>query len=121
GGAVEETGPPAGPPLSQGEREALRVAVQECWVVDVGSAAAQVTVTLAMRMTPQGKVEGDSLRLIASEGGDSRAAEVAFQAARRAVLRCQSQGRDGYDLPPEKYEHWRDIEMTFNPERMANR
>jgi hypothetical protein len=21
-------------------------------------------------------------------------------------------------LPVEKYDHWRDIEMTFNPERM---
>ena len=37
------------------------------------------------------------------------------QAARRAILRCQ---KGGYNLPVEKYEHWREIEMTFNPEKM---
>ena len=94
------------------------MAVQECWVVDVGSPASRVTVTLAMRMTPEGRVEQGSLRMIASEGGEGRAVEVAFQAARRAVLRCQTRGRAGYELPREKYDQWREIEMTFNPERM---
>lgn len=38
----------------------------------------------------------------------------AFCAAKRAVLRC---GRDGYTLPVEKYDQWRDIELRFDPER----
>ena len=42
----------------------------------------------------------------------------AFEAARRAIIRC---GSSGFDLPAEKYGHWRDIEMTFNPERMRIR
>ena len=42
-------------------------------------------------------------------------AEYDKEAARRAIIRCS---RDGYQLPPDKYAHWRDIEMTFNPERM---
>lgn len=42
-------------------------------------------------------------------------ATQAFEAARRAILRC---GATGYDLPAEKYGQWRDIEMTFNPEKM---
>ena len=37
------------------------------------------------------------------------------EAARRAIIRC---GARGFELPPEKYEQWRDIEMTFDPERM---
>ena len=37
------------------------------------------------------------------------------EAARRAIIRC---GASGYNLPVEKYDQWRDIEMTFNPERM---
>lgn len=114
GPAVSEDAP-TGPPLSAGEKEALRVAVSQCWNVDVGGRSSQVTVTLAMSLDPSGKVVANSLRLIGSEGGNDQSAQTAFQAARRAILRCQ---KDGYDLPAEKYAQWRDIEMTFNPERM---
>ncbi|MEQ9675666.1 MAG: energy transducer TonB, partial [Roseovarius indicus] len=37
------------------------------------------------------------------------------EAARRAIISCVA---DGYKVPPEKYDQWRDIEMTFNPEKM---
>jgi hypothetical protein len=106
---------PVGPPLSSGERDALRLAVSQCWNVDVGGRSSQVTVTVAMSMEPSGKVVANSLRLIGSQGGNDQSVQTAFQAARRAILRCQ---RDGYELPAEKYAQWRDIEMTFNPERM---
>ena len=112
--AIGETAP-LGPPLTKSEEDTLRVAVQKCWVVDIGSAAANVTVVLGMQMTPEGKVKPGSLRLVSSQGGADSATKTAFQAARRAVLRCQ---KGGYNLPTEKYEHWREIEMTFNPEKM---
>ncbi len=108
---------PSGPPLSQGERDGLRVAVQQCWVVDVGSRAADVTVVVGFSLDRNGKVQGD-IRMLSSEGGDANAAAAAFQAARRAVLRCQ---KDGYDLPVEKYDHWRDVEIKFNPDNMRRR
>lgn len=107
----------AGPPLSRGEREALRLAVQACWVVDVGSQAANVTVVLGMDMNRDGTVAG-AIRMVSATGGDQGAQETAFQAARRAVLRCQ---QGGYDLPADKYDQWREIEMTFNPESMRLR
>ncbi|RBI86608.1 hypothetical protein DRV85_04035 [Rhodosalinus halophilus] len=114
-----ESAPSAGaPPLSLGERDALRVAVQNCWVVDVGSQAANVTVVLGMEMNPDGTVVDGSLNLISAEGGSGRAVETAFQAARRAVLRCE---QGGYDLPEEKYEHWQRIEMVFDPSEMRLR
>ncbi|WP_425041039.1 cell envelope biogenesis protein TolA [Primorskyibacter sp. S187A] len=119
-GETADTAPapaPTGPPLTAGERAGLVVAVQDCWVVDVGSQAADVIVTVAMDMNRDGTVAG-GVRLLSAEGGDTRAQEVAFQAARRAVLRCQ---RGGYDLPPEKYEQWKQIEITFNPESMRVR
>ena len=37
---------------------------------------------------------------------------------RPSKLHC---GASGFDLPPEKYAQWREIEMTFNPERMRIR
>ena len=103
--------------MTSGEKEGLRVAVQRCWVVDVGSQAANVTVTVAMQMDQSGRVSGD-IRLIGSEGSPASAVDTAFQAARRAILRCQG---DGYDLPAEKYAQWREIEMTFNPDGMRVR
>lgn len=109
---------PSGPPLTQGEKDALRISVQECWVVDVGSQAANVTVTVAMSLDRDGKVVGGSLRRLSASGGDENAAIAAYESARRAILRCQ---RGGYNLPIEKYDHWRDVEITFNPEKMRRR
>jgi hypothetical protein len=109
---------PTGPPMSSGEKDALRLAVQACWNVDPAARWAQTTVTVAMNMTQDGKVVQSSLRMVASEGGDASTAEAAFGAARRAILLCQ---REGYPLPVEKFGQWQEIEMTFNPERMRIR
>lgn len=109
---------PTGPPMTSGEKDALRLSVQKCWNVDQGAASARVVVTVGMSMQQNGKLVGGSLRLLSSEGGDSAAKEAAFQAARRAILRCQG---NGYDLPADKYGQWKEIEMTFNPERMRIR
>ncbi|MEQ9260017.1 MAG: energy transducer TonB [Roseovarius sp.] len=120
GQAGAETQPestPQGPPLTSGEKDALRLAVSNCWVVDTGAPSARVTVTLGFSLGRDGRVLGD-IRLISAEGGDTTAQNVAFEAARRAIIRC---GANGYRLPPEKYDQWRDIEMTFNPERMRIR
>ena len=109
---------PTGPPLSQGERDSLRLAVRKCWIVDIGSMAANITVTVAFSLDRAGKVVPGSLNMLGSEGGEGRPLETAFEAARRAILRCQ---RGGYILPSEKYSHWQDIEITFNPENMRIR
>ncbi len=106
---------PSGPPLSGGERDALRVAVQNCWSVDVGSQSANVTVTVGVSMNRDGTVVGGQVTLVSATGGDDTAQRTAFEKARRAILRCQ---KGGFPLPPEKYDHWRDIEMTFNPDGM---
>ncbi|MFP7675333.1 cell envelope biogenesis protein TolA [Marivita sp. S0852] len=123
-GALEEalsdaaTGTSEGPPLTAGERDGFRIAVQDCWVVDVGSQAANVTVTVGFEMDRTGRVVGSTLRMLAAEGGSGTAAETAFQAARRAILRCQG---DGYALPADKFDQWKNVEMTFNPESMRIR
>ncbi|MDK3073250.1 energy transducer TonB [Sedimentitalea sp. JM2-8] len=107
---------PTGPPLSAGEKDALRVAVSECWNVgSLSSAALATTVVVGVSMAQDGKPISDSIRMLSSSGGDSGSARQAFEAARRAIIRC---GSTGFDLPAEKYGQWRDIEMTFNPERM---
>lgn len=107
---------PSGPPLSAGEKEALRVAVSSCWNVgSLSSEALATTVVVAVSLTQDGKPQVDTIRMVSHSGGGAGAAKQAFEAARRAIIRC---GTRGYDLPAAKYDRWRNIEMTFNPERM---
>jgi hypothetical protein len=114
GGAGQ--GAPQGPPLTAGEKDALRVAVQNCWNVgSLSSEALRTTVVVAVSMGEDAKPVASSIRMLSASGGDGAAAKQAYEAARRAIIRC---GAGGFDLPVEKYDHWRDIEMTFNPERM---
>ena len=105
-------------PLTAGEKEAFKNQVLNCWAVNIGSRAANVSVILSMDMQPDGKVVASSMEMIGYKDGNQSDANVAFQAARRAVLRCQ---KAGYDLPKEKYEHWRNIELTFDPNEMRKR
>ncbi|WP_170769964.1 energy transducer TonB [Ruegeria lacuscaerulensis] len=107
---------PSGPPLTSGEKDAMRLAVSRCWNVgSLSTDALQTVVVVGFSLTPDGKVVGGSLRLIDSSGGSDGAARQAYEAARRAILRC---GAKGYNLPADKYAQWQDIEITFNPERM---
>lgn len=105
---------PEGPPLTRGEKEGLRVAVSRCWNLGSSSTdAMSTTVVVLVNMSREGKPEG--IKLSSWDGPSKAAADTAFQAARRAVIRC---GARGFDLPAEKYGQWRQIEMTFNPEKM---
>ena len=107
---------PAGPPMTAGEKDALRVSVQACWNVgSLSSDALRVTVTVGVSVAQSGVPDAGSVRMLGFEGGSDAAARQAFEAARRAIIRC---GAKGFNLPPEKYDQWRNIEMVFNPERM---
>lgn len=108
---------PTGPPLTGGEVDAFKIAVGSCWVVDPGAQSAGVKVTVSFSLDQSGKPTGD-IRQVSAEGGDASTQRAAFDAARRAILRC---GARGFPLPVEKYSQWRDIEMTFNPEGMQFR
>ena len=109
----------SGQPMTLGERDSLQLAVEACWQVDPGSLSANVVITMAMEFTPDGKLVAGSLRMINSEGGGGGAVNTAFQKARGAILRCKN--KMGANLPPEKYEHWRQIEMRFDPSNMRTR
>ncbi len=116
GQATETPSAPSGPPLTSGEKDALRVAVQQCWNVgSLSSVALETTVVVAVSLSQDGKPVTSSIRQIGSEGGTAASVKQAFETARRAIIRC---GARSFQLPGDKYEQWKDIEMTFNPERM---
>ncbi len=99
-----------GPPLTRVEKDALGHAVAACWVVDPTAQEAGVTVTVVFELDRQGRVVSGP-DLLTSSGGTPGAVDAAFQSAERAITRC---GRDGFDLPVEKFDQWQLVEMTFD-------
>ena len=108
----------SGLPLTIREAEDFRSAISNCWSINVGSRAANVSVTVAMELQSDGRVIANSLKMTSFEGGNQSDANVAFQAARRAILRCQ---KDGYNLPIAKFAQWKNLEVTFDPKSMRKR
>lgn len=107
---------PAGPPLTSGEKDALRVAVSACWNTgSLSTDALRTTVVVSVEMSQDGRPQADTIRMLTSQGGSGDAVRQAFEAARRAIIRC---GANGFGLPVDKFDSWRNIEMTFNPEKM---
>ena len=79
------------------------------------SFALRTVVTIGVTMEPSGKPVSGSIRMIGFEGGTEASAGLAYEAGRRAIIRC---GQNGYPLPAEKYEQWKEVEITFDPEKM---
>ena len=112
----EETSKPSGPPLTGREKGALVLAVQKCWTPPIGvQNARDLKVTLLVELNEQGKITGGPT-LVSPSGSLKGVLKQAFEAGRRALLRCGP-----YDLPKDKYEQWKDIEVTFNPQNLVMR
>ncbi len=108
---------PSGPPLSAGEKDALRVAVSQCWNIGaLSSEAIETTVVIGVQMNRDGTPVIDTIRMISASGGSDAAARRVFDSARRAIILC---GSKGYSLPEEKFSQWQNIEMTFDPRKMG--
>ncbi|MEM6593647.1 MAG: hypothetical protein AAF672_02580 [Pseudomonadota bacterium] len=109
---VPNTSGGLGNPITRAEKGALIVGIRRCWNVGALSTdALRVTVTLGFTMTPDAKPEIGSINLLGADGGTGDAVDRAYEAARRAIIRC---GSGGFDLPADKYEQWRLIEVQFN-------
>ena len=107
---------PAGPPLTDREKDNLRVSVGRCWnKTSLSREALEVTVTISFNMSEAGYPESNSIKMVDFFGGTANASKIAYDTARRAVLVC---GRRGFDLPEEKYAQWKTIEMVFDPIRL---
>ncbi len=117
--AQQPVAAPSGPPLSAGEKDALRVAVSQCW--NIGSLSTEslgTTVVISVSMNQNGTPQNDTIRMISASGGSDDAARRVFDSARRAIILC---GSRGFNLPPEKFGQWQSIEMTFDPRKMGMR
>ena len=78
-----------GPPLSNSEKDGLKLAVQRCWNVPAGVRDAQeLKVTLAAELAADGAVINASIRMIEPRTRPDARFQQAFEAGRRALIRC---------------------------------
>jgi colicin import membrane protein len=101
----------AGSELTQSEMDGLRNQIQACWSPPAALDAADLKVSVRFKLDQAGKVEG---RPSITESSGNRAAD---ESAVRAILRCE-QMNQGYKLPAEKYDSWRDVVVNFDPSAM---
>ncbi len=102
-------------PLSGVELQGLIFAVQQCWNVPIGMQNDESnTVVLGISLTSEGMIEGEP-RLV-EPFASSEQIKLAFETARRALIRCQP-----YALPLDKYDSWKEMEIVFNPAKMVQR
>lgn len=101
--------------LSISEKDAVRRTVSACWNVDIGAKGVQdMKVEIRLQIGPDGTVQSatieDTMRMMSD-----RAFRSFAESARRAVLqdRCKK-----LPLPPEKYDDWKDMVLTFSPRDM---
>lgn len=114
-----QTSAPAGPPVTGGEKDAFLVDVRRCWNVGaLSTAALQTKVVVRFELAQDGKPNVGSIQMTSFEGGTEAAAKKSYEAARRAIIRC---GAKGYNLPAEKYEQWKIVNITFNPSNRSLR
>lgn len=122
--SAANTGLPEGPPMTAGEKDGVRVAINSCWNIgSLSSAAQRVKLVMRVEMNEDGTPIGPSIRMTSFEGGDDAAAQQAFEAAKRAVVRgvrgCG--GKPGYQLDPAKYGQWNVMNLTFDASGMRLR
>jgi hypothetical protein len=108
---------PTGPPLNNGEIGDIRSAISSKWNVgSMGSGAMATTITIRVTFDQTGKPT--NFELIEQSGPD---ANTAFATARRAIQRAYTENPGGIPLPPGKYETWRVLDFTFDPNGMRLR
>jgi len=103
------------PPMSEGEISAIRTAIGDKW--NTGSLSAEallITVTVGFSLDPEGRPMMESFRMINATDGSAAARQSAYDAARRAIVRAAN----NFQLDPAKYDSWKEMELTFNPEKM---
>ncbi len=92
---------------------AIQQQMRGCWRIEPGARDAQdLVVQVFVRLNRDGSV------VFANIVNNSRMATDAFyrsaaENARRAILSCQP-----FELPPKRYEVWREMTLNFNPREM---
>lgn len=106
-----------GLPLSMSEMDAVRSQIAKCWSVPAGAKDAH-----ELRVTVRVQLQQDGTVTLVELADDSisrySSGDTFFRAAADSALRAVRQCSPLKNLPPEKYQTWKDIIMTFDPKEM---
>lgn len=93
------------------ELDMLRDRLARCWNPPMGwTNSAEVRVAVIIAFNVDGSVAGTQV----VEAPQGTYANLAPESAVRAVRQCAP-----YNLPPEKYDTWREVKVTFDPRDMG--
>jgi hypothetical protein len=98
--------------MTANELDALRARLAQCWSPPIGwTDPAEVRVVLMLYLNSDGSMSQEPQVVEAPAG---RYSQTAPESAVRAVRRCAP-----YNLPPEKFESWKQVKVTFDPINMS--
>lgn len=99
--------------LTLSEVDAFRAQMQRCWSPPAGAREAEnLVVNVRLALTPAGTISAGPVVVNRSQLGDPFF-RAAAESVLRAIRRCQP-----FKMPVEKYQAWRNIELTFDPRKM---
>jgi len=95
---------------------ALASRIERCWNVGSLSAEAlQVSIRVSVSLDENGMPDVSSITMLSHSGTSETTARQAYEAARRAIIRC---GVAGFELPPDQYEQRKILTLEFDPTQM---
>ena len=102
---------PLGPQLTTSEIDVVKAQIERCWNPPAGAKEAHdLVVEISAEVAQDGRVISAQITSTARMGDPFYRA--AAESALRAVLNPQCLP---LKLPPEKYEQWKSLDLTFNP------
>lgn len=99
------------------EQERLSIAIKQYFRYSGNRTDPTLRVKIAIELNQQGKIIDGPTQLEA-QGGNAGVQNALFQAGRRALKKAEIAGEFA-KLPPNKYEGWRVIHVTFTPEEIG--
>lgn len=103
--------------VTAGEKDALRVGIKQHFYYNGDRSDRSLRVTVAIGLSPDGKIVSGP-KQIDAQGGNTGAQKALYDAGRRALIKAQSAGEFA-KLPAQKYDGWKQINVTFTPEEIG--
>ena len=114
-GASDGQNVPLGEKLTMSEEDALRVQLQKCWNVPFGAKDAENLVVDIFMVINQDRTLQDA-RVVDMARYNS---DTFFRAAADSALRAvRNPLCSPFEVPPDKYETWKTVTVTFDPKNM---
>jgi TolA protein len=90
--------------------DALVTKIKGCWTVPPAARDSNVTVKVQFQLDRNGSVVGNPVKV---GGGSDPVSNATADAAISAIKQCEN-----YELPPDRYDLWKDVILDFNPNMM---